>query len=72
MIILVFTEMSTGKKHIFSDEEKLRNFVKKYGNEYYDHFTVFPIEDEDYTIKFLGGDEAREALADYFIIRDKR
>lgn len=59
MTIIVFTEMFTGKKHIFSDEEKLRNFVKEYGN-------------ENYTIKFLDGDEAREALADYFIIRDKR
>ena len=72
MTIIVFTEMFTGKKHIFSDEKKLRNFVKKYGNEYYDHFAVFPTEDENYTIKFLDGDEAREALADYFIIRDKR
>ena len=72
MTIIVFTEMFTGKKHIFSDEEKLRNFVKEYGNEYYDHFAVFPIEDVNYTIKWLGGDEAREALADYFIIRDKR
>lgn len=51
-VMWVFTDLASGDSAVFYDEEKARNFVKEYGNHYYDLYNDFPAEaDEDYTLR---------------------
>ena len=51
----VFTDSESGESGenaVFDDETEARNFVKEYGNYYYDLCNDFPSEaDKDYTLR---------------------